>query len=82
MIATRIIDVSIMDILAQLLPSLKGGLVMALTTLLALYWTTDINLFARLAVIVLTGVVSYLGVLWWTERENLLQLFRLIRKPS
>ena len=63
-----------MDILAQLLPSLKGGLVMALTTLLALYWTTDINLFARLAVIVLTGVVSYLGVLWWTERENLLQL--------
>ena len=81
-IATRIIDVSIMDILAQLLPSLKGGLVMALTTLLALYWTTDINLFARLAVIVLTGVVSYLGVLWWTERENLLQLFRLIRKPS
>ncbi len=81
-IATRIIDVSITDILAQLLPSLKGGLVMAFATLLALYWTTDINLFVRLAVVILTGVVSYLGVLWWTEKENLLQLFRLIRQPS
>jgi hypothetical protein len=81
-ISTRFIDVSIREILAELVPSLKGGLVMGAVTLFVLYLTAGFTPFISLTLLIISGVGSYVGILWWSERENLLQMIKLIRKPS
>ncbi|MBI5842259.1 MAG: lipopolysaccharide biosynthesis protein [Chloroflexi bacterium] len=75
--ATQFIRVSLWDIFSELRPALRGALVMTPVTLAVLYLTVNVNPFLRLALIVLTGAVSYLGILWWFEKDNLLRLARL-----
>lgn len=75
--ATQFIRVSLWDIFSELRPALRGALVMTPATLAVLYLTVNVNPFLRLALIVLTGAVSYLGILWWFEKDNLLRLARL-----
>jgi PST family polysaccharide transporter len=78
-LATRFIDVSLLEIFGQLRSSLLAALVMAPVTLAVAYLTMNLNPFLRLALIVPAGALSYLGVLWWLERENLLQLLRVVK---
>jgi hypothetical protein len=47
-----------------------------------MYVTSNFNPFLQLALIVLSGAVSYLGVLWWIEKENLMRFMRLIKVPG
>jgi PST family polysaccharide transporter len=75
-IATRFIKTSLTEIFAQLIPSIKSGTAMAAVTLSVLYLTTNLTPFAQLALLVLSGTASYIGILWWVERENILQLAR------
>lgn len=77
-IATRFIDVSFVDIISELKPSLQGGLLMAPVTLTVLILTAAINPVLQLVSVVVSGAISYLCILWWVERENLLRLFRVI----
>lgn len=77
-LATRFVSVSIFDIFGQLRSSVLAGLVMAPVTLAVAYLTADLNPFLQLALIIPTGAISYLAVLWWVERENLLRLLRLV----
>lgn len=77
-LATRFVSVSILDIFGQLRSSLLAALVMAPVTLAVSYLTTDMNPFLRLALIIPAGAISYLGVLWWVERENLMRLLRMV----
>ena len=77
-IATRFIDVSFVDIISELKPSLQGGLLMAPITLTVLILTAAINSVLQLVLVVVSGAISYLCILWWVERENLLRLFRVI----
>lgn len=81
-LATRFIEISLVEIFAQLIPSIKGGLVMAVITLGVLYISASLSPFAQLALVVLSGALSYLGILWWTERDNLIQLVNMIRKTD
>jgi hypothetical protein len=81
-ISTRFIDVTVGEILAELIPSVKGGIAMAVVTLPVLYLTAGSTPLVSLVLLILAGVVSYVGILWWSERENLLQMIKLIRKPS
>jgi lipopolysaccharide exporter len=81
-ISTKFIDVSVREILAELVPSVKGGLVMGAITLFVLYLTAGFTPFISLTLLIVSGVGSYVGTLWWSERENLLQMIKLIRKPS
>lgn len=81
-LATRLVNVSILDILGQLRSSLLAALVMAPATLAVFQLTRHLNPFLQLGLIVLVGAVSYLGVLWVVERENLLRLVRLVRAPG
>jgi lipopolysaccharide exporter len=81
-ISTRFIDVSVKEILVELIPSVKGGLVMGAVTLVVLYLTRDLSPLFSLALLMISGAVSYVGILWWSERENLLQMIKLIRKPA
>jgi len=77
-IATRFIKVSVMDILAELKPSLYGALAMVPATLAVLHLTSGFNPFSSLALVVLAGAVSYLGIIWLVERENLLRLVQVV----
>jgi hypothetical protein len=46
------------------------------------YLTMGLNPFLQLALIALAGATSYVGVLWWIERENLMRLLRMVRVSS
>jgi PST family polysaccharide transporter len=77
-IATRFVKVTIMDIFGELRSSLLAGLVMAPVVLAASYLAAGSNAFLQLALIILLGAISYLGVLWWLEKENLMRLLRMV----
>jgi O-antigen/teichoic acid export membrane protein len=78
-IATRFVNVTIMDILGELKSSLLAALVMVPVALAASYLTAGLNPFLQLISIVLSGAASYLGVLWWIEKDNLMRLLRMVR---
>lgn len=77
-LATRFVDVSILDIFGELRSSFFAALVMAPVAYAVSWLTADLNPFLQLGFIVLAGVVSYLGVLWWIERENVMRLLRMV----
>lgn len=77
-VATRFVKVTLWDILIEILPSLRAGLVMASVTLVVLYLTANLSPFFQLIFVVLAGASSYLGVAWWTEKDNLFRLMRVI----
>jgi hypothetical protein len=52
---------------------------MAPVVLAVFYFTAGLNPFLQLVLLVLCGAVSYLGVLWWIERENLMRLLRMVK---
>lgn len=78
-LATRFVNVTLMDIFGELKSSLIAALVMVPITLAVSYLTMGLNPFLQLIFIVLSGAVSYLGVLWWIEKENLMRLLRMVR---
>lgn len=81
-VATRIIKITVQEIFSQLMPSLRAGLVMVFVTLPVLYGTANLGAFMQLVLIVLTGAISYLGIAWWTEKENFYRLMRVIGKSK
>ncbi len=78
-LATRLVNVSILDIFGELQSSFLAALVMAPIASAVSYLTINLNPFLQLTFIVLSGTISYLSVLWWIERENLMRLFRMVR---
>lgn len=78
-LATRFVNVSLLQIFSELKPSLLGALVMAPVILIVSYLTLNLNPFLQLALIVPAGAISYLGVLWWIEKENLVRLLRMVK---
>src|SRR5688572_1705536 len=78
-LATRFVKVKLTEIFGELRPSLLAGLAMAPVTLLAYYLTSSLNPFLQLILIALFGASSYLSVLWWLEKENLMRLLRMVR---
>ena len=81
-LATRFVNVSILDIFGELRTSLLGAIVMAPVVLAASYFSQGWNPFLQLGLIILSGAISYLSVLWWIEKENLNRLLRLVRLPN
>jgi O-antigen/teichoic acid export membrane protein len=81
-LATRFVNVSILDIFGELRTSLLGAIVMVPVVLAASYFSQGWNPFLQLGLIILSGAISYLSVLWWIEKENLNRLLRLVRLPN
>jgi PST family polysaccharide transporter len=81
-LATRFVNVSIMEIFGELRSSLLGAMVMVPIVLAVYYLTADLNPFLQLTLIVLSGTISYLLALWGIEKENLIRLLRLVKIPS
>lgn len=78
-LAIRFVDVSIFDILGELRSSFLAAMIMAPIALGVSHVTSSLNPFLQLAFIVPLGALSYLGVLWWIERENLIRLLQMVR---
>jgi PST family polysaccharide transporter len=78
-LATRFVNVTILNIFGELRSSLIAALVMAPLTFAVSSLTASLNPFLQLILIVLSGAISYLGVLWWIEKENLIRLLRMVR---
>ena len=78
-LATRFVNVSIMDIFGELRSSLLAALVMGPVILAVSYLTANLSPFLQLTFIVVSGAISYLGVLWWIEKDNLIRLLRLVK---
>lgn len=76
--ATKFLKVTLWEILSELKPSLRAGLVMASTTVAVLYLTASLSPLVQLIFVMLAGASSYLGVVWWTEKDNLFRLMRAI----
>jgi PST family polysaccharide transporter len=81
-LATRFVNVSLLEILAELRPSILAGLLMAPVVLTVSYLSANLNPFLQLSFMVLSGGMSYLVVLWWIEKENLLRLLRMVKLSS
>jgi PST family polysaccharide transporter len=81
-LATRFVNVSILDILGELRTSLLAALVMVPVVLAVSYLTANLNPFLQLTFIVLSGAISYLLALWGIEKENLIRLLRLVKIPG
>lgn len=77
-VATRFVKVTYGEILSQLFSSLRAGFVMVIVTLPVLLWSQRFGSIWQLVLVVLLGVISYVGVLWQTEKENLLRLARAV----
>ncbi len=75
-VATRFIEVTVWDILAQLRPAFLAGLAMTPVALAALYLTSGWAAPVQLACVALAGAAIYLGLLWRAERDNFLRLAR------
>ncbi len=81
-IATRFVKVSMSEIIGELKPSFLSAIVMTPVIMAVQYLTSGFNPFLQLGLIVLSGAVSYLSVLWLIEKENLLRFVRMIRVPG
>jgi PST family polysaccharide transporter len=78
-LATRYVHVSLLEIFGELRSSFLAALVMTPIILATSSLTANLSLFIQLACIVAAGGLSYLGVLWWLERENLIRLLRMVK---
>ncbi len=76
--ATRFLKVTLWEILSELKPSLRAGLVMAAVAFAVLYLTASLSPLVQLIFVMLAGASGYLGIVWWTEKDNLFRLMRAI----
>lgn len=78
LVATRYVQVSLGDILAQLRPAFAGGIVLVALAWPILAWTQNLSSLIQLLAASAGGAAGYLAVLWWLERDSLLRVRRLI----
>jgi lipopolysaccharide exporter len=77
-VATRFVKVTFLDILKELKPAMLGALFMVPVAFGALTLTNDVNVFLQLAIVIISGAVTYLGIIWWLEGSNLMRLAQVI----
>lgn len=80
-VASRFVEVSFVDIFYELKPSIQGGLVMTVVVLITIFFVKSFTPFIQLTIVVLLGAASYLTVLWFVEKENLVRMLRMIGVP-
>jgi len=71
-VAIRVLNISLGDIVSQFTAFLAGG-IMVLVSCGVLWLTRDMIPLARLVIIIACGGVSYLGAVWFLERDSILR---------
>lgn len=80
-VATRFLKVSVLDILKELKPAILGALCMTPVAFGILILTSDVNVFLQLTLVVISGAITYLSIIWWQEGKSLLRLAQVIISP-
>ena len=75
-VATKLVKVSILDILTELKPAALGGIGLSIITIILLWLTPDLNAFIRLPISALLGATCYLWIVWKSEGSKLRHLFQ------
>lgn len=70
-VASRVLGISVRDIVRPVVPSLTGAVALAVLAVPALRLTASAPDLVRLAAVVASGAAGYLGFLWYSEREAL-----------
>ena len=81
-LAARIIDVPIRDVLTPFIPSLRAGTFMTAACLLANAATSGVGSLPAMIVLMSVGAASYLGAVWLFDRELIGDYRRLVRRPA
>jgi O-antigen/teichoic acid export membrane protein len=77
-VASRLLKISIFDMIRELKPAALAGTGLAATIIFTLWTTSNMNPFLQLFFIGLFGGGIYLLILWLIERENIMRLFHKI----
>lgn len=81
-VATRFLKVSFLDILKELKPAILGALCMTPVAFGVLTLTSNINVFLQLTLVVISGAITYLSMIWWQEGKSLLRLAQVVISPK
>jgi hypothetical protein len=76
--ATRVLDISLLDIGRQLRPAFNGGVALCLVALPLFALTADINPLIQLILVCLTGSLAYLGALWLFEKDSVVTVLDML----
>ncbi len=76
-VASRFINLSILDVIRQL-RSFLCGIFLAAFAFPALYFTQGYTPLVRLVIVTVAGAIGYLGSLWFLERAALLKAFQMV----
>jgi PST family polysaccharide transporter len=76
--ATRVLDISLLDIGRQLRPAFNGGVALCLVALPVLASTAGMNPFMQLILVCLTGSLAYLGALWFLEKNSVITVLDML----
>ena len=79
---TRVLGVTVTDVLRQLRPALLGAAALALATLPTLAATAALTPLIRVLVATAAGGAAYLVVLWKLERPLIVNTVRLVVRPQ
>ena len=77
-VAKKFANIDLLDVFEEIKSSLAGGLVMTIIVFIVLSMTSQSAQWVQLILAMVTGAISYFGILWLIERDNLLRLASFI----
>lgn len=80
-VATKYVNINIYEVFGELMPAITGGFFMSVIVGVSLLVTKGLNPFIQLPILVIAGTISYIGVLYRIEKDNILRLIRMIGIP-
>lgn len=76
-VTIRVIKVTLLDILKQMTAFIGGGALIAFAVPILLI-TSTMNPLPRLLLIITSGAIGYIGLIWFIERESLTKVMQMI----
>jgi O-antigen/teichoic acid export membrane protein len=76
--ATRVLDISLLDMARQMRPAFNGGVALCLVVLPLLASTAGMNQLLQLILACLCGGLAYLGALWLFEKDAVIIVLEML----
>ncbi|MCL4274192.1 MAG: lipopolysaccharide biosynthesis protein [Anaerolineales bacterium] len=77
-VATKFVSVTFRDIFNEIRPAAQAALLMVPVAFFVSLMTEDLSPFIQLTLVVISGGICYLGVVWWLESKSLLRLAQVV----
>jgi O-antigen/teichoic acid export membrane protein len=76
--ATRVLNITAMDIVQQMRPSFTGGLTLSLTAIAVLYLAADLNATLQLVMVSVAAGLGYIAAMWIFERDSVINILNTV----